>query len=213
MYFFTDIQKPIRVCDSEKQLLCEVLLRNEDDDECRRIYILMQEFRVKKTSRMYTFPLKGNQKIICQRHDEIERSLADKQFFIRNATEEDLGVLRSLWAYLDPFDFKYVSPEELEKALIKKEITVVENISAGVCATIWTVQKGHTSMHKHVAVNHNMRGNGIGRFLVLSSLKRSLSKGNVIQSCWLDINNASTLRLHDSVGFVPANKLSVQFLK
>ncbi len=210
MYFFADKQKPVGACHTEKPLVCEVLFREGDKEGILKMKEMLNEFSIHKTSAMVTCRVKDiEQSLRCQ-YDEAKHAAAEKQIFVRNAAEKDLPALKGLWSYLDPLDFKYMNTQELEASFINKEITVAESGAAGICGTVWRTKKGHTSLHKQLAVSETMRGHGIGRLLVLDSLMRDIAEGAAVRSCWLDIKNNATLSLHNRIGFVSANKLSVQ---
>ncbi|MCE5257638.1 MAG: GNAT family N-acetyltransferase [Chloroflexi bacterium] len=171
-------------------------------------------FVLHKTSRQFMLnPLPAREQL-AEQLAQAKARLHDAGFELATAGAAQLTEVQALWAgALDPFDFTYLSDEELRCELDQGRVSCVADACGSLCAVLLIIFERGASNCRHLVTGAAYRRSvGMGTALVLDWLVKAAAQGKSKCLAWIDQTNIPSLNLFAKLGFQATGRLSDQLL-
>ena len=215
LYYYWDLRKDIHFPQTKKNILIEQIYNENgiiEQAETVRNKCLNAGAKYKKKSYQIEATEEQRNNLLEKEYVKSKSELQKQGLILTHAKTDDLNSIFALWRkYLDVYDFRYMSSGTIETTLKNQNILVIQNSANEILASECVELSGRRSLGYHLVVDHEARGKGLGKALMMEWY--NIANQNQVKICnvWVAENNKVSMSCHLKAG-TKTGKVSEQYV-
>ena len=215
LYYYWDLRKDIHFPQTKKNILIEQIYNENgilEQAEVVRSKCLNAGAKYKKKSYQIEATEEQRNNLLEKEYVKSKLKLQEQGLTVACARTDDLTFIFALWRkYLDVYDFRYLSADAIETMLKNQNILVIQNSANEILASECVELSGRRSLGYHLVVDHEARGKGLGKTLMMEWY--NIANQNQVKICnvWVAENNKVSMSCHLKAG-TKTGKVSEQYV-
>lgn len=208
LYFKIKSVEDFKFQKQQKPVLVEIVYMDNKEEEIQ----IMKEMLIENGFYMRVCCVQFSGSLREVENARFEKEMIYKDYRISPGTREDKDVVLRYWErMLSPYDFRDRCKAEILTNLENQKIICARDKNNNVCGASFLALDGRNISNRHVVVDTDHQGKGLGKALLSYGEMYGAESGCKSMTGWVALDNEASLTVHRKI-MKETNRKLVQFV-